>query len=259
MLKPRYIAPLALLFAFGGAQAALTVQTNDTVFDDVLGISWDQDANAVKTLCDAGDPIWTSFVPPSGRLLADICASDGDLQWVEAVEWVSHMNANAYKGFSNWRMPSVTQPDPTCSDQTADVPPQGFGFGCTGSELGHLFAAPAPAGLENPSDTCNPNCFQNTAPFVNTRQDIYRSGTDLATDTSSAWEFNTRSGRQGAFDKAGGTPVTRYVWLVRPGPLAPVNPPSTTQSIPTMGTLAGILLVLLLAGAAWVRPGARFK
>ena len=213
-----------LLLAAGSVQAALTVQSNGTVYDDVRGISWDQDANAVKTLCDAADPIWTSFVPSSGRALATICASDGDLWWSEAVEWVAHLNANNYKGFTNWRLPEVTQPDPTCSDQSTDDPPQGFGYRCTGSELGHLFNAPAPAGLENPNeldDNCNPDCFVNTAPFVNTREDIYRSGTDFAPDPTEAWEFNTRSGRQSAWPKTADAPATRYVWVVRPGALSP--------------------------------------
>lgn len=254
----RIVTTLALLSVAGVAQAALTVQSNGTVFDDVLGVSWDQDANAVKTLCDAGDPIWTSFDPTSGRALADICALDGDLRWVEAVAWVAHLNSNAYKGFTNWRMPETTQPDSSCSSQTSDTPPQGFGFGCTGSELGHLFAVAAPAGLGNPSDACLPNCFQNTGPFSNTRQDIYRSGTDFGPDPGNAWEFNTRSGRQSTWPKAGNNPVTRFVWLVRPGPLAPVlppiGPPQPAQPVPTLGALAGLLLIMLLAGMAWMRP-----
>ena len=237
------LAAVVLLLATGWVQAALTVQANGTVYDDVLGISWDQDANATKTLCDAADPLWTSFVPSSGRALADICASDGDLRWTEAVEWVAHLNANSYKGFTNWRLPTVTQPDPTCSDQSSTVPPQDFGYRCTGSELGHLFNAPAPAGLGNPNDRdddCSPNCFQNTGPFVNTRADIYRSGTDFAPEPNSAWEFNTRSGRQSAAEKTSDSPVTRYVWVVRDGSLP--NPAGATP-VPVNANWALVLLI----------------
>ncbi len=166
----RGLAAAGLVLGTGAVQAALSVQANGTVYDDVQDISWDQDANAVGTLCKANDPIWTSFSPTSGRSLGDICASDGDLYWQEAVEWIAHLNDKSYKGITDWRLWTTTQPDPTCSSQTTDIPPQGFNWGCTGSELGHMFYVAPPVGLGNPrgdvNPTCAPSCFQNTGPFV---------------------------------------------------------------------------------------------
>jgi len=240
-----------LLSAHGGAaQATLSVQGNGTVYDSVQNISWDQDANAVKTLCDANDPIWTSFVPGSGRPLSDICASGGDFHWDEAVAWIAHLNANAYKGITNWRLYSTTQPDPTCSAQTspgAPYPDQGFLYGCTGGELGHMFYKPPPAGLGNTYGSCGSSCFQNTGPFVNTLQDIYWSGTEYAPDTTNAWEFNVGTGSQKAFAKQD---VTRYAWAVRAGPFA-VDIPVT--AIPAVGPGGLGLLASLLAGLGGLR------
>jgi hypothetical protein len=184
-----------LLVATGAVQAALSVQPNGTVYDSVQDISWDQDGNAVKTLCDANDPIWQTFDPKavtdnSGRTKAKICADDGGLNWFEAEAWVAHLNAQAYKGLTNWRQWAVTQPDSSCSLQTTDTPPQAFGYRCTGSEIGHLFKVAPPDGLGNPNqldDSCVPNCLTNTGPFANFRQFEYWSGTEFAPNPSLAW------------------------------------------------------------------------
>jgi hypothetical protein len=50
--------------AFGliaSVQAALLAPVDGQVYDDVLGIRWLQDANLIKTLCDANDPLWQSL------------------------------------------------------------------------------------------------------------------------------------------------------------------------------------------------------
>lgn len=218
----------------GAVQAALSVQANGTVYDDVQDISWDRDANAVGTLCKTNDPIWTSFTPTSGRTLAVICASDGDLYWSEAVEWIAHLNDRSYKGITDWRLWTTTQPDSSCSAQeTSYSPPQGYNYGCTGSELGHMFYSAPPAGLGNSraddNPTCAPSCFQNTGPFVNILQDRYWSGTSFAFNASQAWDFNTGTGSQQAPNK---TPITAFAWAVRPGQYQPVpTKADTTTSV----------------------------
>ncbi|MDG4597181.1 MAG: hypothetical protein P9F75_16085 [Candidatus Contendobacter sp.] len=240
--SPMHMLAVTLLLGTGSAEAVLTVQGNGTVYSDTQGISWDQDANAIKTLCDANDPLWTSFVPPSGIPLATICAGGGDLQWQDAVAWIQHINANSYKGLTNWRLWTVTQPDPSCSAQASfpGFPDQGYGYGCTGGELGFLFYAPAPNGLGNSGDACNPNCFQNTGPFQNALSDSYWSGTEFAPLTSRAWVFNTRDGNQTSLAKA---PTVRYVWAVSPGPAV-----QSVVAVPTLGGFSLAILGLLLAG-----------
>jgi len=42
----------------------------------------------------------------------------------------------------DWRLPTTLQPDASCSTQSdpgGGLPLQGSGYGCTGSEMGHLF------------------------------------------------------------------------------------------------------------------------
>ncbi len=249
-----FLALLGLVAYGSAAQAALTVQGNGTVYDSVKDISWDQDGNAVKTLCDANDAIWTSFVPPappegSGRTLAAICAANGTLNWFEAEAWVAHLNASLYKGLANWRQWTVTQPDATCSDQTnpePPFPPQDYRYRCTGSELGHLYNALPPAGLGNPNemdDDCAPHCLVNTAPFSNFQSDNgYWSGTEYAPRPYNAWFFYAYYGFQG-YDSF--KAYQYYVWAVCPGPVAP---PAAPTAVPTLGLWGLGLLGLLLAG-----------
>lgn len=253
MKKGSIILALVGLVSYGAAaQAALTVQGNGTVYDSVQDISWDQDGNAVKTLCDAGASIWTSFVPPllpdgSGRDLTTICEKGGILNWYEAEAWVAHLNASLYKGLADWRLWTVTQPDATCSGQSdhgLSFPLQGHGYHCTGSELGHLFNALPPAGLGNPNeldDACAPNCMVNKASFSNIQSAGYWSGTEYAPDPAAAWNFDAGSGNQGLYRK---WDYLRPVWAVRPGQVAPPN------SIPTLSEWAQILLALSLMGMA---------
>jgi hypothetical protein len=248
------VLAVGLLVATGTVQAALTVQANGTVYDSVQDISWDQDGNAVKTLCDDDDPIWQAFAPSavansSGRTKIEICADDGRLNWFEAEAWVAHLNAQGYKSITNWRQWAVTQPDVTCTNQTDDAPPQGFGYLCTGSEMGHLFNVAAPDGLENPfGDGCSPSCLQNTGPFDNFRETIYWAGTEFATNPAVAWNFDASNGYQFYRDVR---LDQNYVWAVRPGP---VGPPlaGRPEAIPAAGPfgigLAGVLLLVVARG-----------
>ncbi len=249
MKKGSIILALAVLLGSGAvAQAALTVQGNGTVYDSVQDISWDQDGNAVKTLCDANDAIWTSFVPPappegSGRDLAAICAANGRLNWFEAEAWVAHLNGSLYKGIADWRQWTVTQPDPTCSIQ---VPQWSEGYRCTGSELGHLFNALPPAGLGNPNQLDNncSACLVNTVPFSNFQSDYtYWSGTEFQPFPGDVWYFLATGGIQSYISKG----EQGYVWAVRSGPVAP---PAAPTAVPTLSEWAQILLALSLMGMA---------
>jgi len=83
------------------------------IYDQDLDITWVGDANLAKT---------------SGF------DADGRLPWQQAVNWAAGLTIG---GMNNWRLPTTTQPDPTCSvQQTGDV---SIGDGCTGSEMGRLY------------------------------------------------------------------------------------------------------------------------
>ena len=246
MKKGSIILALVGLVTYGAvAQAALTVQGNGTVYDSVLYIRWDQDGNAVKTLCDAGASIWTSFAPParskggSGRDLRTICVDNGRLNWFEAEAWVAHLNANQYKGVDYWLQGPVMQPDASCSSELRGGT---SGYACTGFGLGHLFNAPAPAGLGNPNqldNNCAPNCLVNTAPFSNFQSGVYWSRTEYASDRGQAWTFNSSLGRQMEAPKG----IPNYVWVVN---INTVNVVKTQTARTQMNDLSATLDVYRL-------------
>ena len=247
---------LAVMLLGGGvAQAELTVQANGTVYDSEQEIFWDQDGRAVKTLCTSpADPIWMSFdldavAGNTGRTKVEICDEDGRMNWYEAEAWVAHLNVRNYKGSSNWRQWSVTQPDASCSHR--HLTGADYGYHCTGSELGSLYAAPPPVGLGNPNDLeggCSPNCMENAGPFVNL--DIgraYWSGTISQLNPGyPAWYFDVANGFQDA--GLGSSHANQLlVWAVRPGQVAPPQP------IPTVSVWGLGLLGLLVAGLVRMR------
>lgn len=232
----------------GTAGAALLPAVNGQVYDDVLEISWLQDANFVKTSCDADNALWQAFDPTtitgnSGRTKTQICDDDnGTLNWNEAEGWIAVLNANNHLGHSDWRQPATAQPDPTCSE--VDSNGQNWGFSCTGSELGNLFNATLgnPNQLEN---SCNPNCLVNVGPFSNFQSFWYWSGTVYAPSPSLAWDFDTRNGSQGYGGNVIG--LNMYVWPVRPGQDVGAPAPASIPVLPWWGLM---LMGLGLAAVA---------
>lgn len=244
---------LLLLGGMGTAGAALQPVVNGQVYDDVLEISWLQDANFVKTSCDANNALWQAFDPTtiagnSGRTKAQICSADGRLNWNEAEGWIAVLNANNHLGHNDWRQWQVPDPtnDPSCSEQDFDGAGSDRRFGCTGSELGNLFNAT----LGNPNDLdndCNPDCLVNTGPFSNFQSFWYWSGTVYAPAPSSAWGFFTNGGDQdfaGLIVSRGGG---GYVWPVRPGQDVGAPAPAAIPVLPWWGLM---LMGLGLAAVA---------
>ncbi|MCV6613331.1 MAG: DUF1566 domain-containing protein, partial [Cellvibrionaceae bacterium] len=239
--------------------AALIDLGNGLVDDTSQNITWLQDANLVKTSCDANNALWQAFDPlaldpaqRSGNTKQEICVGvggreGGRLNWFEAEAWIAVLNAQNYLGYNDWRQPITNQPDATCSD--TDSNGQGYNYRCTGSELGYIFNSAAPDGLGNPNDLDNncypgsggPYCLQNNGPFTNMQSFAYWSGTEYAPDPSyAAWLFSTNYGIQGGYYKDN---YDSYVWAVRSGQSAA----APTQPVPALGGLGLGLLGLLLA------------
>lgn len=252
------------------ANAALNDLGNGLVDDTSLIITWMKDANLVKTSCDANNALWQAFDPSalpaaeqSGRTKAQICTANGTLNWFEAEAWMAVLNAQNYLGYSDWRQPSTTQPDASCESQVpagGGNPAQGFGYNCTGSELGHLFnvslgnsnhAGTGTTGgtlgtgcYAGTLGTAPADCFQTVGPFSNAQSFAYWSGVEYAPVTSSAWGFGTNFGHQDDIGKG----VLLYVWPVRSGQsvVAPVTP----QNVPTLSIWGLGIMSLLLAFVA---------
>lgn len=83
MQLTKLVAAVALVAPIGTAQAALYDRGGGMIYDDVLNITWLQDANYAKT---------------SGY------DSDGKMTRSEAVSWASNLS---YGGFDDWRLPGL--------------------------------------------------------------------------------------------------------------------------------------------------------
>ncbi len=176
----------------GNARATLFDRGGGLIYDSDQDITWLQNANLAGTV----------------------------FNWQGAVDWADGL---MFGGFSDWRLPITVQPDPTCSNQTGDVPPQGFGTGCTGSEMGHMYYNDL-GGVAGQNLTGNLDGVDG-AQLLNIQFD-YWSGTEFAPNPNNAWAFFFDVGAQGAFDKVS---LSLFAWAVRPGDVlaAPISEPST--------------------------------
>ncbi|MBL8223759.1 MAG: DUF1566 domain-containing protein [Chromatiales bacterium] len=229
---------VSLLLAGGSAEAALLGRAPLTpggtdyqaFYDDLLDVTWVANANLAAT----------------GTFGVDGIAADGTMTWFTAVEWVAAMNAAAYLGQDDWRLPTVDPANGVAFqyqrsyDGSTDV---GYGLGAPGSvfagttasELAHLnyttlgnlaFCGPASSG-----NTCVPQAgggFLNRGPFTNFVAGAYWTGRSWDPSTDLAWVFRFGpqsgflDGNQGSSLKGG----FRAVLAVRDGDLAVIPLPA---------------------------------
>ncbi len=164
--------------------------TMHLIYDTDLHITWLGDANFAQT---------------SGF------DADGKMDWTTATGWASGLTVG---GYTDWRLPTTTQPDASCGSQAFfGGIHQGFGVGCTGSEMGHLYnvegiTAAAPGLL-----------------FDNVQALFYWSGTEFAPNPDRAWYIDFRPGYQYFIVKD--NPF--FAWAVRDGDVSapPIPEPST--------------------------------
>jgi hypothetical protein len=194
------------LLCFSHSQAALEGRGGGLVYDTVLNITWLADGNYAQT---------------SGY------NADGRMDWYEANSWASQVE---YAGHSDWRLPDTSISDPTCSGQgtrTVDGTAIDWGFGCTGSELGHLYqdlGGTAGGTILGSGD-------EDLELFVNLMAEDY-SGTDHPLDeywstligsSSRAYHFHLFNGFQRDIDT---TNFTMFALLVHDGDISPVPLPA---------------------------------
>jgi hypothetical protein len=226
MLKRLGLA-VAVSLAMGQAGAALHDRGGGMIYDDVLNVTWLANANqgAGSTFDNGGN------------------TTDGRMTWDNAVAWAE---ALVHGGFSDWRLPTTLQPDASCGSSFDAGPPHGtqsFGFGCTGSELGHMFYNNLGGNANESVLTQTGDSAQeiaNLALFTNVQSFVYWSGTEYAPSSLNAWGFISSNGIQ----FTDGKDVEFFAWAVRPGDVA---------RVPVPGTLALLGLGLGLIGIGRAR------
>jgi hypothetical protein len=238
----------------GTAHATLIDRGSGLIYDDVLNITWLQDANYAKT---------------SGY------DADGMMTWADANAWAANL---VYGGYDDWRLPDV---DPIGAAFNYNLSYNGttdFAYGITSqnSELAYMYYVNL--GLKpykNPNGTQRADwgifgngTFNGTdysfigqndvGPFTNLQNYYYWFGEDWAINPQWGWEQSMLDGLQGGITK--NQPL--YAWAVRPGDIVVASDPDPTPNpAPEPATLALLAMGLLgMVGSQALRkerPGSR--
>jgi hypothetical protein len=137
------------------------------------------------------------------------------MTWTEAVAWADQLN---FAGYSDWRLPKTLLPDATCEVD------QRVGYGCSGSELGHLYHVEFGAvGDSSALDSGDPDL----ALFINLQSDSYWSATSTTLkggcgSCDYAYKFELHHGKQDIED----VPSDLHAIAVRDGDVSPVPLPA---------------------------------
>lgn len=216
-----FIFALSIVFGLSAiAHAMLWDRGGGLIYDDVLKVTWLQDANLAAT---------QTFGVPGIN-------SNGTMSWSTAGEWVAAMNADKYLGYSGWRLPTtVDGPYVWGYDGNTTA-----GYNTTTSEMGYMYYVnlgnegyyakdgtnPLGWGLTNTSfESGGPGgptvSFQNLQPY------FYWSGTKYSFYPGYAWLFAFGYGLQ----SPGVTDGIIYAWAVHNGdvgdPVAHAPVPAT--------------------------------
>lgn len=214
---PRVLAIGATCMA-SMANAALFDRGHGIYYDDVLNVSWLQDANYARS----------QYVSSAGAF-GD---ADGKMNWNEATTWANSLN---FAGYDDWRLPSVSPVNGTDFNLTySDTGSTDFGYnlGKPSSELAYMHYSNlknaslyAPFGVRNGCGNNLPDqCMLNTLPFTNVQPAEYWTGTEIAPGSDSVFHFNTAIGLQYGSTKTGDE---RFAWAVRDGDVTAVPEPKS--------------------------------
>jgi len=205
----------------GTAQASLVDRGNGLLYDNVLKVTWLQDANYAHT---------------SGYAGAD---STGTMNWTTAKTWAADL---VYGGYSDWRLASNSPVNGSSFDYNyAEDGSTDYGYNITSphSELAYMYHVNL--GLKSYYDTTgniqsdsgifgngtsngvdNNSYGQTNVKLVNNLSNyVYWSGSEYAPNPDYAWLFGNFTGYQYYYYKDNQS----YAWAVRPGDVAAVPVP----------------------------------
>jgi hypothetical protein len=162
------------------ANASLWDRGGGLVYDDVLKVTWLQDANYART---------------SGY------DSTGHMIWDDAMQWADQL---VYGGYSDWRLPKV---EPTSPPSWA----LGYNITSPNSELSYMYYVNLKNLAIDPQNPQPDQGLKNQGPFTNLSPAPYWYGTE--TVPGDAYYFYFNKGEQNAFHKYG----DYLAWAVRDG------------------------------------------
>jgi hypothetical protein len=229
-LKQMSLATACVLTS-GMAQAALIDRGGGLLYDDVLDVTWLQDANYAKT---------------SGY------DADGMMNWTDANIWASDLNISRFAGESltGWRLAANTPVGADWNYEWLNDGSTDYGFNITSphSELSYMYYVNLGLkGYYSPSGAHQPDygIFRNGTDWggqadvglvKNLQAGGYWSGTAYAPDPASyAWFFSTYYGSQSYLRQF----HELYAWAVRPGDVVAAVPEPETYAM----LLAGLGLL----------------
>jgi hypothetical protein len=206
------LALIASAAVTGTAQASLVDRGNGLLYDNVLNVTWLQDANYAKT---------------SGY------DADGKMDCSTAITWAADL---VYGGFRDWRLATNTPVSGGASydsnfsyNGSTDF---GYNITCPHSELAYMYNVNL--GLKDIYSTtgayqadlgvfgnCTTGGQANVGLVNNLQSSIYWSGAEYSHGSGDAWVFSTGHGRQDVFNKG----FQFYAWAVRPGDVSAVPVP----------------------------------
>lgn len=236
------VAGLALAQGWcGAAQAALHDRGSGLLYDDVLNVTWLQDANLAKT---------------SGF------DADGLMDWATADDWaqnelhVQHANGQDYSGFR------LAANKPVAGGSVFTNADAGYSIDSPLTELGYMYfvnlglkAMVSASGVGQPDYGIHRIGASNGQADIglvkNLQSFLYWSGTSYGSGIDGlgtiAWSLNTTIGHQAAFtiepvpQNGVLVPYKFFAWAVHDGDI--VGAPAVPEPAPWL---------LLLAGAAWL-------
>jgi len=185
----------AALLLPGVANATLLDRGHGLIYDDVLDITWLQNANL-----GAGSSFDDGFN-----------TSDGRMTWQSAVDWADGLS---FQGFDDWRLATFNSASPTtsafdCSSGTAAA------CAASGNELGYMYYHNmGSSGVTTGTPTVDGVALNNV-------QSAYWSGTEF--NSTNAWDFDFVNGGQFHDVKS----INLAAWAVRPGDVLAAPEPTT--------------------------------
>ena len=204
------------------ASAALFDRGNGLIYDDVLNITWLQDANYAVTSGYVAANLQNNGQWKNGQPVRDNILADGAMGWDAAMTWVDQLE---YQGFTNWRLPKAL-PMSFCTGGTAECDARTSDN--IYSELAHLYYET----LGNDrSSAPNFSPFTNVQVDDNLGLDPDQGGngwywTETESGTKNGLVQVHKFGQDTAIQKDDFKRDEYYAWAVADGDVAPIPVPA---------------------------------